>query len=595
MYRNTILKPVACDLKQLPLGAVEAFVLSQIDGRLTLEEVATISGLEFGETSHIAEHLLELGAVEPSDDARPRRVSLRASRRAAKEPPAGRSVRPAAQKSLRPAAPQKSLRPGAAHKSSRPAAMEKTSRPAAAEKSTRPAAIERSARPSAPQKSIRPSAPLSSGRPATAHSSARPNTTHSSARPSITPSSARPAIAHSSARPSGRAERRSSSSSVSARSVRVRTAAPVDDVTCELDDATRARILAMAAKLEANDHYEVLDVGRDADKKAIKRAYFGLAATFHPDRFFGKKLGPVRVPLERIFDRLTVAHDTLTRREERAAYDATLPPARARSTPPAAKPSLRPSSSKALALVPRKSSRKMRAVTAPAEGEPPPPPAALPPAAASARALPPRRIFPPAPAPPPPPPKPPSPDEALRRLYASAKQGEAQRRIEIFLSAADEAMKKGDVVTAANNYRLALQNTEDPAVRTKLEAIEGLAKSRHYDQSLNRARAAEKAERWGDAATYFAKANSARPEAPLAERAAFALRMSGGDLHRAAELAQQAIALDPKNAGYRVTLGEIYLEAKLFTRAAGEAARALEIAPHDRRAKELVASLPKKK
>ena len=358
--------------------------------------------------------------------------------------------------------------------------------------------------------------------------------------------------------------------------------------------------MTMSTKLEATDHYEVLDVARDADKKAIKRAYFGLAATFHPDRFFGKKLGPVRVPLERIFDRLTIAHDTLTRREERAAYDATLPPARARprSTPPAAKPSQHPSSPKALALVPRKSSRKMKAVSMPATDAAPAAPLALPPAAPSAPsgpALPPRRIFPPAPAPPPSAPKPVSPDEAMRRLYASAKQVEVQRRVDIFLSAADEAMRKDDVVTAANNYRLALQNTEDPEVRRKLDAIEGLAKTRHHDQSLNRARAAEKAERWADAATYFDKANAARPDAGIAERAAFAIRKSGGDLHRAAELAQQAILADPKNATYHVTLGEIYLDAKLFTRAAAEASRALEIAPHDRRAKELTSALPKKK
>jgi DnaJ domain len=540
MYRNTILKPVECDLKQLPLGAVEAFVLSEIDGRMTLEEVATIAGLEFAETAQIVERLVELGAVEVAGETRAsKRLSLRAGKKSTKAPPALRSQRP-----------------------------------------------------SAPQKSARPQTTHSSARPQTTHSSARPQTTHSSARPQTTHSSARPQTTHSSAR----AERRSSRPMPS-RSIQVRAAAPVDDVTCDIDDAARARISTLAAKLDRLDHYALLDVDRDADKKAVKRAYFALAATFHPDRFFGKKLGPVRVPLERIFDRLTVAHDTLTRREERAAYDATLPAARPRSTPPAPKgptPSRAPPS-RSLSIVPRKSSRKMKAVTAPpiASPEPSPPPLplalpALPAATAPAPAAP--RIFPPAADR-----APPTSDASLRRLYSSAKHSEVQRRVDIFLGAAEEAMKKDDVIGAANNYRLALQNTEDPEVRRKLEAIEEAAKSRHYDQSLNRARAAEKAERWLDAASYFAKANSARPDAGLAERAAHALRMSGGDLHRAAELAQQAILADPKNAGYHMTLAEIYLAAKLFTRAAGEAARALEIAPSDRRAKELAAALPKKK
>src|SRR5947209_393719 len=100
MYRNTILRPVACDLRQLPLGAVEAFVLSQVDGRMMLDEIAVIAGLEFAETSRIAERLLELGAVEPADDPRSRRQAMRAATKAARESP-----------------PPRSLRPGAAHKS----------------------------------------------------------------------------------------------------------------------------------------------------------------------------------------------------------------------------------------------------------------------------------------------------------------------------------------------------------------------------------------------------------------------------------------------------------------------------------------------
>ncbi len=86
-----------------------------------------------------------------------------------------------------------------------------------------------------------------------------------------------------------------------------------------------------------------------------------------------------------------------------------------------------------------------------------------------------------------------------------------------------------------------------------------------------------------------------RPEAALAERAAHAIRMSEGDLHRAAALAEQAVAMSPRSGAYRVTLGEIYLAANLVTRASAEIARALELAPNDPRALELAAILPKKK
>ena len=101
MYRNTILKRVDCDMKALPLGAVEAFVLSQIDGRMTLEEIATITALEFAETAKIATRLRELGAAE-TEDARPiRRTPLRALAPEKKAPPArAKSTRPQAVSAL---------------------------------------------------------------------------------------------------------------------------------------------------------------------------------------------------------------------------------------------------------------------------------------------------------------------------------------------------------------------------------------------------------------------------------------------------------------------------------------------------------------
>ncbi len=40
-----------------------------------------------------------------------------------------------------------------------------------------------------------------------------------------------------------------------------------------------------------------------------------------------------------------------------------------------------------------------------------------------------------------------------------------------------------------------------------------------------------------------------------------ALRQSGGDLARATALAEQAVALDPRNAGYRNALAEIHLRS----------------------------------
>ena len=40
MDKNTILHPEPCDVTRLPLTALEAFFLSQVDGKLKLFEVA---------------------------------------------------------------------------------------------------------------------------------------------------------------------------------------------------------------------------------------------------------------------------------------------------------------------------------------------------------------------------------------------------------------------------------------------------------------------------------------------------------------------------------------------------------------------------
>ena len=53
------------------------------------------------------------------------------------------------------------------------------------------------------------------------------------------------------------------------------------------------------------------------------------------------------------------------------------------------------------------------------------------------------------------------------------------------------------------------------------------------------------------------------------------------------EDAEQAVLAEPHNVVYRVTLAEIYLDAGLMARAAGEAARALALAPTDSRARAL--------
>ena len=97
---------------------------------------------------------------------------------------------------------------------------------------------------------------------------------------------------------------------------------PESDVDIEPDH--QKQIADVFARLQSLDHYALLGVERTADKKTIKRAYFEATGRFHPDRFFRKRLGSLKLKMETVFARMTEAHDTLTTNARRSDYDAYL-------------------------------------------------------------------------------------------------------------------------------------------------------------------------------------------------------------------------------------------------------------------------------
>ncbi len=81
------------------------------------------------------------------------------------------------------------------------------------------------------------------------------------------------------------------------------------------------RIDGYFASLDDKDAFELLEVTRAADKRAIKRAYFKLSKEFHPDRFFGQNIGPYKERLSRIFQSVKAAFELLSDDTRRAAYE----------------------------------------------------------------------------------------------------------------------------------------------------------------------------------------------------------------------------------------------------------------------------------
>ncbi len=78
--------------------------------------------------------------------------------------------------------------------------------------------------------------------------------------------------------------------------------------------------MALAARCETLDHYELLGVPRDATSPQIQAAFLEAAKRFHPDKL-GSELADLRPTSAKLFARITEARQTLTNARSRTEYD----------------------------------------------------------------------------------------------------------------------------------------------------------------------------------------------------------------------------------------------------------------------------------
>lgn len=97
------------------------------------------------------------------------------------------------------------------------------------------------------------------------------------------------------------------------------------DENIDLDEARKQEILALEAKLSSANHFEVLGLDAGASPDEVRAAFREASRRFHPDRYYGKNLGSFRQKLDRIFQRLVEANQTLGDPERRAAWLAANP------------------------------------------------------------------------------------------------------------------------------------------------------------------------------------------------------------------------------------------------------------------------------
>jgi curved DNA-binding protein CbpA len=387
-------------------------------------------------------------------------------------------------------------------------------------------------------------------------------------------------------------------------------AALTEDV--DIDEPLRRRVLDLLRKLEDIDHYALLGVDAGADKRTLKRAYFELAARYHPDRYFRKRLGSFKARMETIFGRITLAHDVLTSHERREEYDAYLDEQRrARGmenilaeADAEVRRAQELAEREALAL---EQSRDAPPAVAVSPGTSRPvTPVATPDVGAAARRealarrllggrqrpsggpMPAAKQSDGAPAPASQPPgrtSSPTTDamDSLRRRYegrvAQARAAQARK----YMASGEEALAKGDVLGAANSFRVAMTLLpDDPALEAKSHEVQTRADEMLSETYARQAVYQEKNAQWSEAARSWTRVAHARPkDAHANERAANAVTRAGGDLHDASRMAKLACELEPQKTNYRVTLANVYMAAGLTLNARRELEAAAQMAPHD--------------
>lgn len=317
-------------------------------------------------------------------------------------------------------------------------------------------------------------------------------------------------------------------------------AVPDLDITAE----EQRRVWLLWKQLDRCSHYELLGLTRGATREQVKAAYFERVAAFHPDKHFKKRLGTYKEKFEAVFQRLTLAHDTLSRTHRRQQYDAELGPEpfeHAKQTSLSPDPPLPSSVSSANAAAPATpssvSSKQNNGL-----GEPTP---VVGPAAPECSV--------------------PSMSEDQRRLLA-------RRALERGL----RSMPSGERPVA---------NTTSPPLRSPSG---GPPSSR--SATLVRASNAETTGDWQAAGHIYEQLASATHDSQLFTKAAdcferFA-RLTSSDepsvWRRAVDSARQAVQLAPENVQKRVHLSRLYASAGMRASALREAERAQELSPSEK-------------
>ena len=392
------------------------------------------------------------------------------------------------------------------------------------------------------------------------------------------------------------------------------SAPPETDVQedVELPEDIKERILGAFYRADKLNHYERLGVAVDADLKEIRKAYFALSKTFHPDAYYGKRLGSFQSKMEVVFRKVTDSYDAIGRPKKREGYDRYLQQqitidaaetqmdrveqraqamSRALSKAPVAERHSAPAPASAdwmsaeipgstpigestapeTSVVPgspehermqRKRELLERRLMGRAKRQPKQPARSIP--APTARV---------------------GKKAALRDLTRSLKHTAALTggvdRAQNHLENARIAEAEGNLAGAATSLRMAIAlDSNSPELQDQYRRVNSNLRVQLLDIHRQQAKYEEENNLWAAASISWAKVAEAAPNDPEApRRAAKALLGAGGDLRKARDFAQQSLELKPDSLETRLLLARIYIDAGMDQSAAKELEEAAKLDP----------------
>jgi len=299
----------------------------------------------------------------------------------------------------------------------------------------------------------------------------------------------------------------------------------------DLTREEQRRILEFEASLD-RPYHALLGVDRDADSKAIKRAYFALSKEFHPDRYFRREIGGFALRLDRIFKKVVEAYELLSDPATRAEIERSMsqqpPPVEPGPAPDAARP-----------------------------GKPTPAPA--PPVSGKRAAL-----------------------ERLRRQFRVPEKVLIERQFKArqFYQAAMISAKKGRWIEAGASVRLAIAfDPWNDEYKNGFAEVQAQVHHVRANELLHDADASLDANSQQQAMRMYEEALSYRPCDPEINEKAARLALELGDLDAAREYAETACEANPRLASTHLVLGKVLVRQGVFDKAKERLQRALEIDP----------------